>query len=425
MSAPVSPPNTWAPTTGCTSPTDPSIAYGITLTGIPAVIGSVNNGLYSWSITLNDGGTPPNFSVDRYDQNGNLIDHPVFISGVDGSILFNDPVFLPADPTAPLGAATKQYVDAHTSGAVPEAPVDGSNYVRNNGSWTPMGGPYLPLAGGAITGPVSTSGVLTINGSNSLALNGAAGAQRSVLGMTANVARWVMTLGDGVAETGGNTGSNFTLAAYGATGAFLFNPLAISRATGVVTFSTMPSIPGGASGQVLSTNGAGGLSWVTGGGSGGGGIAEAPTDGQLYGRENATWVAVPTGGGGGIPDAPSDGTAYARKSATWSHIASADITDLTTTLGAYATNAELANYALTSSVPLASTTGPLMDGASAVGTGATWARADHVHPSDTSRYAASNPSGFQTAAQVTSTVTTALGPYALTTSLPPLRMRCR
>jgi hypothetical protein len=44
---------------------------------------------------------------------------------------------------------------------------------------------------------------------------------------------------------------------------------------------------------------------------------------------------------------------------------------------------------------------PLMNGASAVpGTGTLWSRFDHVHPTDTSRYAASNPSGYQTAAQV-------------------------
>ena len=415
MSAPLSPPNTWAPTTGCTSPTDPSIAYGLTLTGVPATIGSVNNGLYCWSITLNDGGAPPNFSIDRYDNAGDLLDHPMTISGVDGSIHFADPVLLAADPTQPLGAVTKQYVDAQTGGAVPEAPEDGSNYVRNNASWTPMGGPYLPLTGGTVTGSVafSTAAILTVNGSNSLVLNGASGAQRSVLGMTANVARWTMSLGDGAAESGGNAGSNFTLAAYGAAGTFLFNPLVISRATGVVTFSAMPSIPGGASGQVLTTNGAGGLSWATGSGSGGG-IAEAPTDGQLYGRENATWVVVPTGGSGGIPDAPSDGSAYSRKNATWAHIASADITDLTTTLGPYALNSSLANYALISSVPLASTSSPLMDGTAAVGSGTAFARADHVHPSDTSRYAASNPAGYQTAAQVTA----ALSPYALTTSLP-------
>jgi hypothetical protein len=77
-------------------------------------------------------------------------------------------------------------------------------------------------------------------------------------------------------------------------------------------------------------------------------------------------------------------------------------------------NATLGPYALTANVPVASSTTPTMNGTAAVGTGTTWARSDHVHPTDTSRYAASNPSGYQTAAQVTS----ALGPYALTSSVP-------
>ena len=51
-----------------------------------------------------------------------------------------------------------------------------------------------------------------------------------------------------------------------------------------------------------------------------------------------------------------------------------------------------------------STATPLMDSTAAVGTGTTWARADHVHPTDTSRYAASNPTGYQTAAQVTAAI---------------------
>ena len=59
--------------------------------------------------------------------------------------------------------------------------------------------------------------------------------------------------------------------------------------------------------------------------------------------------------------------------------------------------------ALQSSVPVASSTLPTMNGAAAVGTGATYARADHTHPTDTTRYAASNPAGYQTAAQIAAT----------------------
>ena len=65
-------------------------------------------------------------------------------------------------------------------------------------------------------------------------------------------------------------------------------------------------------------------------------------------------------------------------------------------------------HGIQASVPAASSTTPAMDGTAAVGTGTTYARADHVHPVDTSRYAATNPSGYQTAAQVTAS----LAPYA-------------
>lgn len=83
-------------------------------------------------------------------------------------------------------------------------------------------------------------------------------------------------------------------------------------------------------------------------------------------------------------------------------LAHGDITDWTSTLQP---------YALTVNVPVASSTTPTMAGTAAIGTGTTWARADHVHPVDTSRYAASNPSGFQTAAQVTAVL-----PVAATTA---------
>jgi collagen type VII alpha len=91
------------------------------------------------------------------------------------------------------------------------------------------------------------------------------------------------------------------------------------------------------------------------------GIPDAPIDGQLYGRNTAAWVVVPAPG---IADAPNTGAAYARKSLAWSTISHTDITDWTATL---------ANY-----------------------------------------YLASNPNNYQTGTQVTTT----LGPYALTSSVP-------
>jgi hypothetical protein len=60
--------------------------------------------------------------------------------------------------------------------------------------------------------------------------------------------------------------------------------------------------------------------------------------------------------------------------------------------------------AINFAVPQPSNNFPLMDGTAAPGQTNQWARSDHVHPTDTSRYAASNPSGFQTSAQVTASL---------------------
>lgn len=112
-----------------------------------------------------------------------------------------------------------------------------------------------------------------------------------------------------------------------------------------------------------------------------------PTDGllwfdsvgsQLYVQYNdgssSQWVVAVNNSG--ITDAPIDGTAYARKSAGWAHLTHSDITDWS------------------ASVPAASTTNPLMNGPVAIGSATTWARADHVHPIDTSRAAASALAGY-------------------------------
>lgn len=64
----------------------------------------------------------------------------------------------------------------------------------------------------------------------------------------------------------------------------------------------------------------------------------------------------------------------------------------------------LSTYALTSAVPTGYASTPAMNGTGAAGTSVNWSHGDHVHPSDTSRYAASNPSGYQTAANITSTL---------------------
>jgi hypothetical protein len=70
------------------------------------------------------------------------------------------------------------------------------------------------------------------------------------------------------------------------------------------------------------------------------GISEAPSDGNIYGRQNAAWQIVPTGGGGGPPPG---------------------------------------------------STLPLMDGIASAGSLTPYSRSDHVHPTDTSRAPLASP----------------------------------
>jgi hypothetical protein len=275
----------WIAGCGCSGPsTKTSIVDDITMTGSPATITSVNQDQALWSLVLNDGTPQADFALQRFDDNGAFVDSPVTIVRATGVVTFHDPVMLSRDPVANLEAATKEYVDAHPG--------------------TP--GPQGPQGPPGATGPPGPQG--------SPGTAGATGPQ-------------------GPPGTTGSTG---------------------------------PQGPPGP-------------------------VPEAPTDGQQYARQSSAWTVVASGGGG-ISDAPNDGTAYARKSLGWTHLTHTDITDWTATL---------APYALTSAVPNPATVAPIMDGAATVGTSTLYARQDHVHPSDTSRYAASNPAGYQTAAQVT------------------------
>jgi hypothetical protein len=89
-------------------------------------------------------------------------------------------MYLFNDPTDAMMPATKGYVDAHSGsggGGIPEAPTDGKAYGRESGAWVPV----LPLAGGTLTGalilaadPTALLGAVTKQYSDANVANGIA-----------------------------------------------------------------------------------------------------------------------------------------------------------------------------------------------------------------------------------------------------------
>ena len=119
---------------------------------------------------------------------------------------------------------------------------------------------YLPLTGGTLTGAlegtdVTLSGHLegttgAFTGGQSLTINhdgidgtgvvleGPSGSARGFRSKTGGVMRWIMTLGDATAETGGSSGSDILIQGHNDAGnASPFTPLRIVRATGQSIFS--------------------------------------------------------------------------------------------------------------------------------------------------------------------------------------------
>jgi hypothetical protein len=117
-----------------------------------------------------------------------------------------------ADPTLALGVASKQYVDA--VGA-----------VANN---------KVAKAGDTMTGDLSISKASPILGLNKTA----SGQDITIYGVSNGAVRWGIGPGDGVAEIGGNAGSNFSILAFNDAGSYLSTPLYIYRATGNVSISS-------------------------------------------------------------------------------------------------------------------------------------------------------------------------------------------
>jgi hypothetical protein len=164
-----------------------------------------------------------------------------------------------------------------------------------------VGTGYLPLSGGILTGPLvapqvslnAVAGQPTV-----LGFNTGAGQYRYIQANTSNLGRWQIHLANNEPESGANTGSNFGIARFGDSGAYIDSPITINRSNGVVSFAHEPNIggigfpylrlTGGALSGTLAVAGAGvSYSGITNGGHGFGlgwdGNIQAYVDGTYIG----------------------------------------------------------------------------------------------------------------------------------------------
>ena len=198
-------------------------------------------------INLNTSGTGYGFNVTSYTLNYSVPASASHIFGVNGSAvgkfsqtgLNNTPV---GQTTAAAGAFT-----ALTSSATLPAGDNTTNAATTAFVYTAVGS-YLPLAGGTLTGAIiGTVGTFTSFTVNStmqvgqplvataaaINFNTATATTRYSNYYTNSVSRWISGV-DSTAESGSNVGSQWTLNAYSDAGAFLYSPILVARANGIV-----------------------------------------------------------------------------------------------------------------------------------------------------------------------------------------------
>jgi hypothetical protein len=123
----------------------------------------------------------------------------------------------------------------------------GAPYRWDGVKWgpSPPTGPFLPISGGVLNGPLTVGTYEIIQGGSGrpsqLFLDNDVGGQRLIAGRAAGDTRWTLMPGNMDPETGNNVGANFTIGRYSDLGGYLDTPMTISRATGEVTLVRDPT----------------------------------------------------------------------------------------------------------------------------------------------------------------------------------------
>jgi len=178
----------------------------------------------------------------QHKQSGNFAR---FVNQLDGLQLTTGSVSTNAvrnlgNPQNNTDATNKQYVDQLTSTLVPEAPTDGQTYGRNNAAWT-------PIVPGGVTSFNTRTGAVVLSSAD----------VNTALGYTP--------------YNGATNPNNYLTASTGVS--------QIVAGTGITITPT-----GGVGAVTINSSG------------GGGGIPDAPSDGNYYVRQNGAWTSTFNGG---------------------------------------------------------------------------------------------------------------------------------
>jgi hypothetical protein len=161
-------------------------------------------------------------------------------------------------------------------------------------------------------------------------------------------------------------------------------PLSVSSAPAEVDLSDLRylKIAGGVAADMISSDGAGNLVWSP---VAGAGVFLELTGGTLTGALMLN--GSPSGDQEAVSKSYVDGMGSNYLSISGGTLLGPLTLSADPASGPQAATKSYVDSQVSSGIPGASTTLPLMSGTALVGSGLTWARADHVHPSDTSRLA--------------------------------------
>jgi Chaperone of endosialidase len=193
------------------------------------------------------------------------------ISAAGGALLAS-PAFTgtPTAPTASVGTnstqlATTAFVMAQIAagGGVQSFNGRAGAVTLTAADVSAAGGPYLPTAGGTVTGLLTVGPFST--GVSTFVLTKAAGTNQNAINATAaGLSRWQLILGNSTAESGSNVGSDFGINRASDAGTVIDTPLAIIRSSGQINNANgiMTWAHGGSTSLVNQT----GMSYFTGNG---------------------------------------------------------------------------------------------------------------------------------------------------------------